>query len=554
MTFPSPGSHFAPQPVGQQILYNPASGGGAPTYLPSPYQSGAYQIPSQHQVHMARPMLTPVPQPPPPAAPPTPVSIPTLPTTSSVVQTTPQKKIARVQPQPSNKLVRPLATKAKTVQQQQQPPRPSTSSSRVDPIKALSSMANQPMSASMSITHQSRQEQGGGASSSIKRTDSSDIDVGGRKPGGGVHVQRSVGTQAKIGAPLKILTPRPWKGSSDSPASSSTTPTPTTPTPTTFSAISVPLPMTSSDCESGAGGSSSVLLSRPSSTLQQLETEVSSSSRCSTPKSMMEHSYAASSSSPSTTQTEDEAVSTEDHFGHSISVKTKKSKTNSIKFVLQRDATNEAFKVQEVSVKDGSKKTSAMTIEPEAAIRALKIKAKVSRRARLKKADFVAKLDGNGCVPLTEDDFINEQESNRDDDYEDEQAAFARSSKSKPLEDEHIVYELTSDDGFRAESTDATAVWRQVFEAVQEARLHHSLAPLPLNPLGEVGLQMLGLTHSALAYLLEQMPGAREMARQQQQQQRAMLPKGDDDDSDDEDEDQPLAPAPIRDNDSGSAR
>merc|ERR1719189_3557211 len=37
--------------------------------------------------------------------------------------------------------------------------------------------------------------------------------------------QRSVGIQAKIGGPLKILTPRPWKGS--------TTPAPPTPTPPT---------------------------------------------------------------------------------------------------------------------------------------------------------------------------------------------------------------------------------------------------------------------------------------------------------------------------------
>ena len=65
---------------------------------------------------------------------------------------------------------------------------------------------------------------------------------------------------------------------------------------------------------------------------------------------------------------------------------------------------------------DSSSSKGPCAIEPETAIRALKVKAKVSRRARaLKKnsdAALVASLDGKGNVPHTSEDFVNEQEAN----------------------------------------------------------------------------------------------------------------------------------------------
>jgi hypothetical protein len=45
-----------------------------------------------------------------------------------------------------------------------------------------------------------------------------------------------------------------------------------------------------------------------------------------------------------------------------------------------------------------------------------------------------------------------------------------------------IVYEMTSEDGFRAESADLTLLWRKVFEAVQDARLQHGLELNAVNP------------------------------------------------------------------------
>ena len=158
------------------------------------------------------------------------------------------KKIARVQPQI----------------QCQQPPRPSpamsssTASSlssrtppgssspahsggsrimgKVDPIKALSSMARTPMTSSSTV------QQSPSLSISHSRPPplapkamASDVNVVKSVPPSTTSSspndrQRSVGIQAKIGAPLKIITPRPWK-SSTTPAPPSL-PTSTTPAPT----------------------------------------------------------------------------------------------------------------------------------------------------------------------------------------------------------------------------------------------------------------------------------------------------------------------------------
>ncbi len=95
-----------------------------------------------------------------------------------------EKKIARVQPQ---------------VHSQQSSSVASTSrSGKIDPIKALSSMASQPMTSTssannLSISHQHQ-----------SRPSSLSLEIHNEH-------QRSVGTQAKIGAPVKIISPRPWK-------------------------------------------------------------------------------------------------------------------------------------------------------------------------------------------------------------------------------------------------------------------------------------------------------------------------------------------------------
>ena len=88
-------------------------------------------------------------------------------------------------------------------------------------------------------------------------------------------------------------------------------------------------------------------------------------------------------------------------------------------------------------------------------------------------------------------------------------------SESKVSSDGGLVFEMKSEDGFSASSRDINDLWRRVFEAVQDARVKHDMAPLARNPsqLGQFGLQMMGLTHSALAFLLEQLPGAQELEK-----------------------------------------
>jgi len=303
--------------------------------------------------------------------------------------------------------------------------------------------------------------------------------------------------------------------------------------------MTVPLPSTSAEC--GSGGSSVVALNnRPPSiapTDDQSGGQSAACSRSSTPKSnlAMEHSYAAPSS-PSTAA-EDDADDVRFASEGGVTFKTKRSKSSSIKFTMQKDGAGEGLKVQEIAVKDGSKKSSssasAPKLAPQTAITALNLKSKATKRqARQRKAAFVAKLDVHGCVPLTEDDFVNEQEGNMEDPSSADGPDSA-SYKADPTSEEHIVYEVTADDGgFHVVSADASELWRQVFEAVQAARASHGMRPLPLNPLGEMGMQMMGLAHSALSFLLRQMPGARATDAG-----KPKIPKkaGEESDSDDED-------------------
>lgn len=82
--------------------------------------------------------------------------------------------------------------------------------------------------------------------------------------------------------------------------------------------------------------------------------------------------------------------------------------------------------------------------------------------------------------------------------------------EDEPSSGKSIVYEISAEDGFRAESSDLTNLWHKVFEAVVEARLQHGLEPgTTSNPIDRTGEQMMGLAHRALAYLVEQLPGAK---------------------------------------------
>jgi len=220
-----------------------------------------------------------------------------------------------------------------------------------------------------------------------------------------------------------------------------------------------------------------------------------------------------------------------------VNVTTKASKTNSIKIVLQRDNPTEAYNIKEVTIKDGSKASNA--INPKIANQALKIKARVSRKHKSKTDVFTVPLNGDGSVYHADDTFVNEQEV---DDKAREMKKILETRKEIKVEKDktepHIMYNLTSDDGgFSVQGSDITSLWQKVFEAVSNARASQKMAPLPSPSLGPTGEQMLGLTHSALRYLLEQFPGAQNATSYEWKHK-----------------DPPQPPTPMKENPTGSAR
>ena len=56
--------------------------------------------------------------------------------------------------------------------------------------------------------------------------------------------------------------------------------------------------------------------------------------------------------------------------------------------------------------------------------------------------------------------------------------------------DEEIIYELTSEDGYRAVSSDVNKLWWQVLEAVKEARMLHGMPALPSSHHGKQKIRL----------------------------------------------------------------
>jgi len=216
-----------------------------------------------------------------------------------------------------------------------------------------------------------------------------------------------------------------------------------------------------------------------------------------------DHGYSISSPEPDTI--------TRKGLLDGVHVTTKSSKTNSIKMVLQRDKTDK-YNITEMMIRDGSMADSS--INPRMAVQALKAKTKLARKQRLKES-FRVPLDRKGSFHHAQDTFVNEVEAAEEITKEEaDPPVYGKSepSTSNPTDKKgpHIMFNLFSEDGgFSAESSDITALWRMVFDAVSGARASQKMAPGPttLVPSGE---EMLGLTHSALRYLLEQFPGARK--------------------------------------------
>ena len=73
----------------------------------------------------------------------------------------------------------------------------------------------------------------------------------------------------------------------------------------------------------------------------------------------------------------------------------------------------------------------------------------------------------------------------------------------EPPKEARIVYQLTSDDGFYAQSDSFASVWQQLLDAVESARLLHKMEPLYSSWIGSSGLD-----HPVVRDLLEQLPNA----------------------------------------------
>ena len=193
-----------------------------------------------------------------------------------------------------------------------------------------------------------------------------------------------------------------------------------------------------------------------------------------------------------------------------VNITTKASKNNSIKFVLQRSEAENGYNIKEVTIKDGS--SSKSNISVKAANKALKIKAKQSRVKKFK-SDFVVPLNQQGEVYHAENTFVNEQTIGQNTESGVKTGSHEASNSLKNSNDPFIMFKLASEDGaISLEGSNITDLWRKVFEAVSDARSAQRLGPLPGPSLGPSGEDMLGLTHTALRYLLEQVPGASSLS------------------------------------------
>ncbi|XP_029920057.1 histone-lysine N-methyltransferase 2B isoform X2 [Myripristis murdjan] len=70
----------------------------------------------------------------------------------------------------------------------------------------------------------------------------------------------------------------------------------------------------------------------------------------------------------------------------------------------------------------------------------------------------------------------------------------------------HLRFEITSDDGFSIKADSIEVAWRAVIDGVLEARAGFHLKQLPLG--GMSGPRVLGVVHDAVIFLLEQLQGA----------------------------------------------
>ncbi|XP_029299572.1 histone-lysine N-methyltransferase 2B [Cottoperca gobio] len=92
-----------------------------------------------------------------------------------------------------------------------------------------------------------------------------------------------------------------------------------------------------------------------------------------------------------------------------------------------------------------------------------------------------------------------------------EDAPGPKHRKKTYMNQPHLRFEITSDDGFSVKANSIEVAWRAVIDGVLEARAGFHLKQLPLG--GMSGPRVLGVVHDAVIFLLEQLHGAANCKR-----------------------------------------
>ncbi|XP_031722275.1 histone-lysine N-methyltransferase 2B isoform X3 [Anarrhichthys ocellatus] len=92
-----------------------------------------------------------------------------------------------------------------------------------------------------------------------------------------------------------------------------------------------------------------------------------------------------------------------------------------------------------------------------------------------------------------------------------EDASAPKHRKRTYMNQPHLRFEITSDDGFSVKANSIEVAWRAVIDGVLEARAGFHLKQLPLGGMG--GPRVLGVVHDAVIFLLEQLQGAANCKR-----------------------------------------
>ncbi|XP_035476375.2 histone-lysine N-methyltransferase 2B isoform X2 [Scophthalmus maximus] len=87
-----------------------------------------------------------------------------------------------------------------------------------------------------------------------------------------------------------------------------------------------------------------------------------------------------------------------------------------------------------------------------------------------------------------------------------EDAPAPKHRKRTYMNQPHLRFEITSEDGFSVKANSIEVAWRAVIDGVLEARAGFHLKQLPLG--GMSGPRVLGVVHDAVIFLLEQLQGA----------------------------------------------